>query len=147
MQPQVEAAMLSGIFGIVGVAIGTFQEEIRSAFHLASRKNNYLLDLWNCTWDTQAPAIRPQIRDTVTITHVHGNLIKGKGSTPGWGRWDLEGRASDLAVCFTYLGKEKQHLLGSTVLKKVNNDEMTGVWAQYSEDGDVLSGITSWRRG
>jgi hypothetical protein len=38
MQPQVEAAIVSGICGIVSVAIGIFQEEIRSVLHLCVKR-------------------------------------------------------------------------------------------------------------
>lgn len=93
----------------------------------ASRKNGYLLGSWDCTWDTLVPAARPQIRDTVNITSVHGNLVKGHGSTPGFGDWDIDGRVSPLAVSFSYSGRaKKQNLPGAIVLKIAKNDEMLG---------------------
>jgi hypothetical protein len=142
-------AALIGVGGaLTGALLGVFKEEIKNAFQFAkSRRNVFLLGPWDCTWDTTAPTKRAEIRDRVDITSVRGNLVKGNGSTPGYGTWSMDGRVSHLALSASYSGKAtNQNLPGSLVLKIVNNDEMSGAWAQYSKTGDVLSGTTVWRR-
>ena len=148
MQVEVVAAIVGAVGTIVGVVLGAFQEDIRNIFHFsASKKNEYLLGDWVCTWDTLAPAAKPQIKDSVQITRVRGNLVKGVGKTPDIGDWDMDGRVGYLAVSLSYSGKgEKRHLVGAIVLRKDKLNEMTGAWAQYSGSGDVISGTTVWRR-
>jgi hypothetical protein len=94
-----------------------------------------------------APFLTGTDKHIVNIISVSGNLIKGNGSTPGYGTWNMDGRVAHLALSASYSGEAiNRNLPGSLVLKIVNNDEMSGAWAQYSRTGDVLSGTTSWRR-
>jgi hypothetical protein len=138
------------VIAVVSVTVTVFREDIRNFFNFSARRENeYLRGVWECTWDTLVPSApaRPQIKDTVTITRVSGNLVKAVGNTTGFGAWDLNGRVAHLAVSFSYTGRGgHQHLPGAIVLKKVNNNSMSGAWAQYTDSADVISGTTEWRR-
>jgi hypothetical protein len=145
---QIIVALITVGGALVGALLGVFKEEIKNAFRFAdSRKNGFLLGAWDCTWDTVAPTKRQEIRDRVNITSVSGRLVRGNGSTPGFGTWSMDGRVSPLALSASYSGEAtNQDLPGSLVLKIDTNDQMSGAWAQYSKTGDVLSGTTVWRR-
>src|SRR5260370_37636497 len=145
MQQQIIIAICSAA---VGGTITVFREDIRNIFNFgASGANEYLLGAWDCSSTTLAPA-RPQIQDTVKITRVRGNSVKGVGTTPTFGNWDLDGRVAHLAVSFSHSGRGSQkHVPGAIVLKKDGNDRMSGAWAQYSGTGEeVISGTTEWHR-
>ena len=64
------------------------------------------------------------------------------------GEYDLDGRAAELAVSFSYRGRcdQQKYLPGAIILKKVNPNEMTGGWTQYMLNGEVVSGTTTWTR-
>jgi hypothetical protein len=144
MEAQVIAAFVTAAASIFVAVIG--KEGVWNFFKLgASKRNEYLLGAWECTWDTVAPATTLHIQDRATITRVRGNLVKGNGSTPNVGDWDLDGRAGRLAVSFSYSIKGHE-LPGAVVLKSTANDQMSGAWAQYSNSGEVISGTTIWRR-
>ena len=143
------AQVLPAVVGaVLGGVIGVFREDIRNLLDRKTRRRNeYLLDAWDCTWNTLEPKPEPQILDRVTITSVRGNVVKAVGTTPKFGVWDADGRAAYLAVSFSYSGREaQQNLIGAIALKKVQNNVMSGAWAQYSGSGDVVSGTTEWHR-
>lgn len=150
MQVEVTAAIIGAVCTAgLGLLVGAFQEDITNLLHFAaSRRNDYLLGEWNCNWvTTQAPSPRAPIQDRVNLTQVRGNLVRGKGTTANFGDWEMDGRVAELAVSFSYAGRNQhRNLPGAIVLKKINNDEMAGAWAQYSPSGDVISGTTVWRR-
>ena len=149
MTHGMKTALVSGIFTILGAAIGAsmgvFQEDIRNSLNTAaSNQNQYLLG----SWDTVTPRPSSMEPDNINITTVRGNLVKGVGTTRKFGDYDLVGRAGELAVSFSYTGKREQqrYLTGAIVLKKVNSNLMTGGWTEYRLNGDVVTGTTTWRR-
>lgn len=153
MSDTVRAAVITAAIGaavsIITFVGGIYQEEIRNAFNsTATSQNEYLVGKWIGTWNITSPAKKSLPSDTITITRVRGTLVKGVGSTAELGDYDLDGRATDLAVSFSYTGKNEQQrqLPGAIVLKKVNPNLMTGAWTQYMLDGGVVSGTTEWRR-
>jgi hypothetical protein len=153
MTDTVKAAVITGViggfFGILTFVGGIYQEDIRNYFNSgATSQNQFLVGKWIGTWNIVSPEKKSLPPDTITITTVRGTLVKGVGSTPELGDYDLDGRATDLAVSFSYTGKSDQQrqLPGAIVLKKVNPNLMTGAWTQYMLSGDVVSGTAEWRR-
>ena len=148
MDADITKALIAGTFAVIGAAVAaaiTNLEKVRNFFR-SSKDSEYLLGAWDCTWDILVPAPGTQVKDIVEITSVNGNVVKGKGSTPGVGNWDLDGKAANLAASFSYSVLLQQPLSGAIVLKKEAPNRMTGAWAQYTTHGDVESGTTTWNR-
>jgi hypothetical protein len=141
-------AIIGAAATVSAALIGAYHDEVKGLLKsIFFKKNEYLLGAWDCTWDTQTPAGRPQIIDSVRIESVRGQLVKGTGTTPGFGEWKLQGRVTQFAASFSYSGVEsKFDLPGALVLRIANPNQMTGAWAQYSGTGDVISGTTGWKR-
>ena len=90
---------------VAGALIGAYHDELKGLLRsIFSKKNEYLLGVWDCAWDTQVPAGRAQITDSVHMESVRGQLVKGTGTTPGIGEWKLQGRVTQFAASFSYAG-------------------------------------------
>ena len=148
MEKEITAGIIGAVGAVVGAAIAGFKDEIKNFFRFrASKDNQYLLGTWDCTWVALTSPPNEPIKDSVKITSVSGNLVKGAGSTPGGGDWELDGKAADLAVSFSYsVPQQQQFRPGAVVLKKDNPNQMSGAWAEYKVHGDVQSGTTTWNR-
>jgi hypothetical protein len=120
MSDTVKAAVITGVFSIVTFVLGIYQEDIRNYFNSgATSQNQELLGKWIGTWNITSPEKKSLPPDTITITTVCGTLVKGVGSTPELGDYELDGRATGLAVSFWYTGKSDQQrqLPGAIALK------------------------------
>lgn len=146
MDAIVTAAIL-GVVGTVGAAVVTaYRDEIKNVL-LRTKDHDYLRATWQCTWDiTSHPAVSPShIVDQVKITKVTGKLVKGEGSTPGYGKWQLEGKATQFAVTLSYSGENTmKDAVGVVIVKKESPTKLNGVWCQYASDGSLRSGTTVW---
>ncbi len=148
MTDTLTVAVIGAAATVAGALIGAYHDELKGLLRsIFSKKNEYLLGVWDCAWDTQVPAGRAQITDSVHMESVRGQLVKGTGTTPGIGEWKLQGRVTQFAASFSYAGVATRFdLPGAIVLRIATPRQMTGAWAQYSGTGDVISGITTWNR-
>lgn len=148
MPPEVGAAVIAAVGVIVGAIITSFREEIINFIRRTGRFA-FFKGMWQCRWSILAPAgIDPnQVDDQVSIDRVNGALIRGMGSTPGFGRYQLDGRASEFAATLQYCGEgERKDLVGVVILQKRSPLRLEGVWCQYSADGTLKSGTTTWEK-
>jgi hypothetical protein len=71
----------------------------------------------------------------------------GTGTNPDYGNYYLEGRPGAFAVTLSYRGEgDAKDLLGVVILKRKTPTKLNGVWCQYSVDGSLRSGKTTWER-
>ncbi len=147
-----DSTLIAGILGTAGTVlaavIAAYRDEIKN-FLFGPSGYSYLKGTWDATWviTSSTESSLPPITDRVTITGVNGRLIKGSGITSGFGNWALEGKAAEFAITLSYAGEqEKTDMVGVVILKKETPMKLTGVWCQYTPEGSLRSGTTSWSK-
>lgn len=148
MDTAVLVAIISALGLIIAALISSYHDDIINMLKLRGHYGFYK-GTWVCQWTilSPPPAENSLVQDQVSITRVRGALLKGRGSAPGFGPYRIDGKASEFAATLEYCGEnESKDLVGVVILKKSSPRRLDGVWCQYSADGSLKSGTTTWEK-
>lgn len=148
MDSTVIGAIIAATASVSGVLITKYSDEIKNLF-VRGKNNDYLVGSWCCEWATIAPPslAATKLADQANVEKVSGNLLKGYGTTPEYGKWLFEGKVFEFAVVLSYTGeKVMKDVPGTVILKKDSPVRLQGSWMQYATDGTVHSGTTVWKK-
>jgi hypothetical protein len=149
MPEGIVPSIIGAVSTVAAAVITAYREEIIDLIRGRLWANSDLKGIWDCEWQVNFPKKDESIQDSVTLTRVSGERIRGIGSTPQVGSYKLQGRLSRASLAtFYYEGTgAKARTLGGVVILKLSNDwhEFKGHWHESTNAG-FIGGTTVWRK-